>query len=91
MRNLLQLPFVSLLTCLLLAGCHSTHSPTVDVIGSYFPAWIICIVLGVFLTIIARQIFAVLKIDKYLYPAPLVYLGLTICFTLIVWLMFFKN
>ena len=91
MRNLLQPPIVLLSTCLLLAGCHSTHSPTVDVIGSYFPAWIICIVIGLILTIIARQFFIVLKIDKYLHPAPLVYLCLTVCFTLVVWLIFFKN
>lgn len=91
MRNLLRSPIILLSTCLLLAGCHSTHSPTVDVIGSYFPAWIVCIVIGLVLTIIARQVFIVFKVDKHLYPAPLVYLCLMVCFTLVVWLMFFKN
>ena len=91
MRKILQLSRVSFPAFVLLAGCHSTHSPTVEVVGSYFPAWIICIVIGVVLTIIARQIFVGLKISKHLYPAPLVYLCLTVCFTLLVWLMFFKN
>jgi hypothetical protein len=75
----------------LLAGCRSTHSPTVDVFGSYFPAWIICIVAGLLLTVIARQIFLALKISGYLRPGPVVYLSLLIGFTLAVWLSFFKN
>ena len=76
---------------LLLAGCHSTHSPTVDVLGSYFPAWIICIVIGLVLTIIARQFLIRFKLDPHLRPAPLIYLCLAICFTLVLWLIFFKN
>jgi hypothetical protein len=76
---------------LLLAGCHSTHAPTVDILGSYFPAWIICIVIGLFLTILARQFLIGFRLDPHLRPAPLVYVCLTICFTLAVWLIFFKN
>ena len=76
---------------LLLAGCHSTHSPTVDVLGSYFPAWIICIVIGLVLTIIARQFLIRVNLDPHLRPAPLCYRCLAMCFTLVLWLIFFKN
>ena len=76
---------------LLTAGCHSKHSPTVDVLGSYFPAWIICIVAGLLLAIVARQFLIGFKLDQHLQPAPLVYLCLTLCFTLAIWLIFFKN
>jgi hypothetical protein len=77
---------------LLLASCRTdAHSPTVDIVGSYFPAWIICIVIGLALTLIARQLFIGFKIDMHLRPAPLVYLCLTIFFTLGVWLLFFQN
>jgi hypothetical protein len=75
----------------LLTGCRSAHSPTVDVLGSYFPAWIICIVTGLVLTILTRQVLIILKLDKHIHPAPLVYLCLITSFTLLVWLMFFKN
>jgi hypothetical protein len=75
----------------LMTGCRSAHSPTVDVLGSYFPAWIICIVAGLVLTILARQLFIALKVNQHLRPAPLVYLCLQICFTLLLWLIFFKN
>ena len=91
MKHRLPPKFILAAAGLLPAGCHSTHSPTVDVLGSYFPAWIICIVMGLLLTIIARQLLIGFKLDQHLHPAPLVYLCLTICFTLAVWLLFFKN
>jgi len=76
---------------ILLTGCHSTHSPTVDVLGSYFPAWIICIVIGLVLTSISQQLLISFKLDKHLRPAPLVYLCLMASFTMAIWLVFFKN
>jgi hypothetical protein len=78
-------------TAFLPAGCRSAHSPTVDVLGSYFPAWIICILAGVILTIIARQFLIGFKLDRHVRPAPLIYLCLAVCFTLATWLIFFKN
>jgi hypothetical protein len=77
---------------LLLAGCQTdAHAPTVDVLGSYFPAWMVCIVLGVMLSLITRQLILAFKLAPHLRPAPLLYLSLTILFTLAVWLMFFRN
>ena len=77
---------------LMLAGCREDdHSPTVDVLGSYFPAWLVCIIIGIVLTLIARQLFIGFKLDNYLRPAPLFYLGLAVSFTLSLWLMFFRN
>ena len=53
-----------LLGNLLLAGCGADyHSPTVDLLGSYFPAWMICIVIGLALTVIARQVLIGFKLD----------------------------
>jgi hypothetical protein len=79
-------------TLLLLTGCHTTaHAPTVDVLGSYFPAWIICILAGLGITLVVRLILVALKLNTHLRPAPLVYLCLMILFTLVVWLLFFKN
>jgi len=77
---------------LLLAGCSAAdHSPTVDVLGSYFPAWIVCIVLGLALTLITRQIFILSKLNAHLRPLAVVYPCLMIFYTLALWLLFFKN
>jgi len=77
---------------LLLPGCRwQNHTPTIDVLGSYFPAWMACIVAGLVLALITRQFLIGFKLDSHLRPAALVYLCLTIIFTLAVWLIFFKN
>ena len=77
---------------LMLTGCGTDdHSPTVDVIGSYFPAWIICIVLGLALTLITRQVLIGFRLNTHLFPAPLVYVCMLVFFTLTLWLVFFQN
>jgi len=92
MRPSLRLNLICLAASFLLAGCSSdAHAPTVDVLGSYFPAWMVCIVLGIMLSLVARQLFIGFKLDTHLRPAPLLYLCLTVFFTLAIWLMFFRN
>jgi hypothetical protein len=77
----------------ILVGCGSmtNHPPTIDVVGSYFPAWLLCIVVGIALTLITRQLLIGFKLDVHLRPVALVYFCMTILFTLVVWLAFFKN
>ena len=80
---------LTILTALLLAGC--AHSPTLDVLGSYFPAWMICIVLGLVLAVITRQLLIGFKLHVHLWLAGLVYVCLTVLWTMAVWLIWFKN
>lgn len=67
------------------------HSPTLDVLGSYFPAWMVCIVLGIFLTVITRQFLIGLKLNGHLRLPGLVYISMMILWTMAVWLVCFKN
>ncbi len=78
---------------LLLGGCRSldTHSPTVDVLGSYFPAWMVCILIGLAGALITRQLLIGLKLNAHLRPAAIVHLCLIIIFTLAAWLVFYQN
>ena len=69
----------------------SYHSPTVDVLGSYFPAWMICILSGLSLTFVAHWIVQVGKLESYLSPAPLIYSCLMIIFTFATWILFYQN
>ena len=75
----------------LVAQMLSHHSPTVDILGSYFPAWMICIVSGLTLTLIAHWIVQVGGLKPYLGPAPLIYSCLMIIFTFATWIVFYKN
>jgi Na+/glutamate symporter len=65
------------------------HSPQIDVFGSYFPAWMVCIVVAILLTVIARQLLVALQIDPHLRPAGLVYLSLWVVFALSIRLAFY--
>jgi YtcA family len=67
------------------------HSPTVDILGSYFPAWMVCIVSGLTLTLIAYWIVQICNLKPYLGPAPLIYSCLMIIFTFATWILFYQN
>src|SRR6266853_1100277 len=51
-------------------GC--AHSPTVDVLGSYFPSWMLCIVVGLVSTLIVRLLLIGFGIYSHLRLKPLV-------------------
>jgi hypothetical protein len=67
------------------------HSPTVDVLGSYFPAWMVCILSGLALTFVAHWIVQVCNVKPYIGPAPLIYSSLMIIFTFATWILFYQN
>ena len=67
------------------------HSPTLDVLGSYFPAWMVCILLGLVLSVITRQLLIGLRLNAQLRSVGLVYLCMMILWTMAVWLICFKT
>jgi YtcA family len=69
----------------------SHHSPTVDLLGSYFPAWMVCIVSGLTLTLIAHWIVLLYKLKPYIGPTSLIYSCLMIVFTFATWILFYQN
>ena len=69
----------------------SHHSLTVDILGSYFPAWMICILSGLALTFVAHWIIQVQNLKPYVGPAPLIYSCLMIIFTFATWILFYQN
>ena len=69
----------------------SHRSPTIDILGSYFPAWMICIVSGLTLTLISRWIIRAYHLEGYATPAPLLYTCLTIIYTFVTWIIFYQN
>jgi hypothetical protein len=67
-----------------LTGC--SPAPSQNILGSYFPSWMICVLAGLGLTIAVRQVLVLTGIDKDL-PVPLVvYLAVVIAFSFVVWL-----
>ena len=74
---------------LALAGCRV--GPSIDVLGSFFPAWMLAIVIGLVITGIVRQLFIATDLHAYLRPRGLVYACLIILSTLSTWLLFLRD
>ncbi len=72
-----------------LSGCGL--APSVNVLGSFFPAWLICIVIGVVLTILTRQVFVAMQIASHLGPTALVYPCLAGLWIFATWLLLFGS
>ena len=62
-------------------------APSTNILGSYFPSWMICVLIGMGLAIVIRWILVKLGMEKEL-PAPIVvYLVATIAFSFAAWLL----
>jgi YtcA-like protein len=69
----------------LLSGCSS--APSRSILGSYFPSWMICVLVAICLTIVVRAVLAKVGVEDAL-PAPIVvYLALTLAFSFALWLL----
>jgi hypothetical protein len=76
---------------LLLPACSPGCDPIVEVLGSFFPAWMLCMVAGVVLTIVIRPAFVRLGIEPHMGPLPLIYFCLGLLLTFATWLVFFST
>ena len=76
-------------SALLTSGCHL--APSVNILGSFFPAWLICIVTGIVLTAVVRQLFVAAGIAPYLQPPALVYPCLGFLLIFATWLVLFGH
>jgi hypothetical protein len=73
---------------LLIAGC--SRAPSFNLLGSFFPAWILCGVIGILLAVAVRLFFVRIKLEQQLKPLILVYPCLAAFFTFTLWLLFFS-
>ena len=76
---------VASLTPLLLASC--SRAPSIEILGSYFPAWLICLTLAILLTFLARWL--LLRLQIPVVPPIVVYPCMTAMFTFALWLVFY--
>ena len=71
------------------AAC--SYAPTMDLLGSYFPAWMLCAAVGIVGSVIIRQILAVAGINDYVIAPLLTYAALAVFATLLAWLLWFGH
>jgi hypothetical protein len=72
-----------------LSGC--ANSPSIGVLGAYFPDWLFCIVAGVVLTVVIHLVLTRLQADHLMGPSAVVYPTLVAFLSLAVWLVLFQH
>jgi YtcA family len=65
-----------------------SRAPSFDILGSFFPAWLVCLALALLLTVAARWL--LMRVHVVIALPILTYPSLTLLFTLALWLAFFR-
>lgn len=68
-------------------GCN--RNPNVEIIGSYFPGWMISLALGVVLTGLAHMTLRRQRLIQAVGHPALIYPSMVVLFTCLIWLCFF--
>jgi YtcA family len=71
-----------------LTGCG--RAPSFNILGSFFPAWLICMVVGILLAAIVSWVLSALRLEKLISWGILVYPCLAAFFAFTLWLVFFR-
>ena len=77
------------LNSVVLTGCRG--APSINVLGSFFPSWMLCAGVGVAVSVALHQVFIKTEIEQHLPPRTLVYVCLWGLITLLTWLLFFRS
>lgn len=83
-----RLSVFGLLLSAVMLSTSCSRAPSFDVLGSFFPAWLLCLALGLLLTAAARWL--LLRVRVVLALPVLTWPGLTALFTFALWLTFFQ-
>jgi hypothetical protein len=71
----------------LVAGC----DPILNLWGSFFPAWIVCLLTGIVLATALRFVFAATGLEDGFVPLLLVYPALAFLIAALTWLIVFRD
>ena len=71
-----------------LTGC--AHSPSFNVLGSYFPGWIACMVASILLTALVRFVLNRLQWEQQVPALPLFYFAMALLIACLIWLITFE-
>jgi hypothetical protein len=74
--------------CFFIGGCG--RAPAFDIIGSFFPAWIVCVTIGVVLASVLRVLLLRWKFEQEVGPLALFYPSVVVLLSCTLWLIFFR-
>lgn len=67
------------------------YPPSLDVFGSYFPAWLICLLVGVLFAVFVNFAQRVLQIKPFKFLGPLFPVSVILIVSIAVWFLFFSS
>ena len=74
--------------CLFFTGCG--RAPAINILGSFFPAWMICLTAGVVLAFVVLFVLLRFRLETEVGPLALFYPCVVILTTCLIWLIFFR-
>ena len=77
------------MSLIFLTGCRG--APSINLLGSFFPGWMLCMILGAIGALVLRGLFVKTNVDVHLPLRALIYLCLWVFITLLSWLLFFRS
>jgi hypothetical protein len=74
---------------LTLGGCE--RAPSINLLGAFFPSWMLCVAIGILLTLVARWVLVAAGVDTWLSPRGVVYPAFALALSLAAWLVLFRG
>jgi len=69
-----------------ISGC----DPVISVAGADFPVWILCLVVGILMSLSLKPVFVATGMDEWMTPRPLVYASLALTIAFVCWLLVWR-
>lgn len=79
--------FAPAILCLAVTGC--SRNPNVEIVGSYFPGWMVSLVIAVALTGVAHVVLRRQGLVHAVGHPALIYPSMVVLFTCLLWLCLF--
>ena len=77
--------------CLAALGCTGcSRAPSVEFLGTFFPAWMFCIIAALLITGLIRGALARREVEKKLGPLVVFYPSLVVAISCLLWLVLFS-
>ena len=70
------------------AGC--SRAPSINVLGSFFPAWMVCTIVAIVLALVVRYALLKFQLESEVGHVGIFYLCLVIFLACGLWLLFFR-
>ena len=69
------------------SGC----DPVLNIGGTFFPGWMVAILIGSALTVAIRYIFVFIRVEPHLGPLALIYTSLGVLLSVVSWLILYRS